>query len=77
MHIGRNEELVTASTNVRRNCNAIKRKQIDDWGYKHGVQIICLQETGINMNSVVNSENFTWFFSSGVDVNKALDVQKK
>lgn len=66
-----------ASLNGRSTNTTEKRKLIDDWANRFKIDILCLQETKVNTNKTIESENFTWFFATGIAVDKRANVQNK
>ena len=65
-----------AAINVRGVTLVEKRAVVDTWAYKHKVDVMILSETKVNANCVMNSENYVWFFSSGVKNENRDKVEK-
>lgn len=52
-----------------RGCNdRAKRNLIDKWAYQNKLDVLCLSETKVNSNCVIKTKNYTWYFSTKVDI---------
>ena len=60
-----------------RGCTRLERRmQIDKWANNWKIWILGLQETKVNVNSKVLTDNYVWFFSSSVTNEARLKIQK-
>lgn len=59
-------EWLAVQLNARSLATVEKRNSIDTWANKHKVDILIFQESKINSNCVMETDNYIWFFSSGV-----------
>lgn len=45
-----------------------KAYKLDRWGKENNLEILCLSETKVNTNCTLKTQNYTWFFSTNVDI---------
>lgn len=54
--------------NTRGCSDSAKRNPIDKWAWQNKVDVLCCSETKVNSNCIIKTKNYTWYFSTNVDI---------